>query len=77
MLALTGYSRDKKRNLLNIYTDALHVSYATFCDVLVTDDAGMIKKAHTEFSRRNSSTKIIGIDEFKNRLQKYIEAKNV
>ena len=72
ILALTGYSRDKKRNLLNIYTDALHVSYATFCDVLVTDDAGMIKKAHTEFSRRNSSTKIIGIDELKSFLENEI-----
>ena len=72
MLALTGYSRDKKRNLLNIYTDALHVSYATFCDVLVTDDVGMIKKAHTEFARRNSSTKIIGIYELKSFLEKEI-----
>ena len=72
MLALTGYSRDKKRNLLNIYTDALHVSYATFCDVLVTDDAGMIKKAHTEFARRKSSTIIIGINELKSFLEKEI-----
>ena len=73
MLALTGYSRDKKRNLLNIYTDALHVSYATFCDVLVTDDVGMIEKAQTEFARRNSSTKIIRIDELKSFLEEEIK----
>ena len=73
MLALTGFSRDKKRNLLNIYTDALHVSYATFCDVLVTDDKGMIKKANTEFARRNSSTKIIRIDGLKDFLEKEIK----
>lgn len=73
MLALTGYSRDKKRNLLNIYTDALHVSYATFCDVLVTNDVGMIEKAQTEFARRNSSTRIIRIDELKPFLEKEIK----
>ena len=73
MLALTGYSREKKRNLLNIYTDALHVIYATFCDVLVTDDVGMIEKAQTEFARRNSSTKIIRIDELKSFLEEEIK----
>ncbi len=61
-LALCGYSRDKKSSLLNIYSDALHIHYATYCDLLVTCDEGMIEKAEVEFLRRNSKTQIISID---------------
>lgn len=64
-LALCGYSRDKKRNILNIMTDALHAYYAMRCDVLVTKDGGMKKKAQAEFTRFNSSTKIITIEELR------------
>lgn len=62
-LAFCGYSRDKKRSILNIMTDALHSYYAMRCDVLVTKDDGMKKKAQAEFIRHNSPTKIITIDE--------------
>ena len=62
-LAFCGYSRDKNRNILNIMTDALHTYYAMRCDVLVTKDDGMRKKAQTEFIRFNSPTKIITIEE--------------
>lgn len=68
-LALTAYSRDKKRNILNIMTDAIHSFYAMRCDVLVTKDEGMQKKAEAEFKRFNSSTKIITIEE----LQSFLE----
>lgn len=64
-LALCGYSRDKKRNILNIMTDALHAYYAMRCDVLVTRDGGMKKKAQAEFTRFNSPTKIITIEELR------------
>jgi len=64
-LALCGYSRDKKRNILNIMTDALHAYYAMRCDVLVTKDGGMKKKAQAEFTRFNSPTKIITIEELR------------
>ena len=69
-LALTGYSRDKKRNILNIMTDAIHSFYAMRCDVLVTQDAGMQKKAEAEFKRFNSTTKIITINELQSFLEK-------
>lgn len=62
-LAFCGYSRDKKRNILNIMTDALHAFYAMRCDVLVTKDDGMRKKAQAEFIHFNSPTKIITIEE--------------
>lgn len=69
-LALSGYSRDKKRNILNIMTDALHAYYAMHCDVLVTMDDGMKKKANAEFFRYKSQTKIISINE----LQPFLES---
>lgn len=68
-LALTGYSRDKKHNILNIMTDAIHSFYAMRCDVLVTKDEGMRKKAEAEFKRFNSQTRIITIEE----LQDFLE----
>jgi hypothetical protein len=61
-LAFCGYSRDKKRNILNIMTDALHTYYAMRCDILVTMDNGMRKKAQAEFIHFNSPTKIITIE---------------
>lgn len=64
-LAFCGYSRDKNRNILNIMTDALHAYYAMRCDVLVTMDDGMRKKAQAEFIHFNSPTKIITIDELR------------
>lgn len=62
-LAFTGYSRDKKRNILNIMTDAIHSFYAMRCDILVTKDEGMRKKAEVEFKRFNSQTRVITIEE--------------
>ena len=69
-LAFCGYSRDKNRNILNIMTDALHTYYAMRCDVLVTKDDGMRKKAQTEFIRFNSPTKLITIEELRSFLEK-------
>ncbi|MCU6771602.1 Uncharacterised protein [uncultured Bacteroides sp.] len=68
-LALCGYCRDKKRNILNIMTDALHAFYAMRCDVLVTKDDGMKKKAKAEFFRFNSPTRIIEIEELRTFLE--------
>ena len=68
-LAFCGYSLDKKRNILNIMTDALHAYYAMRCDVLVTKDDGMRKKAQAEFIRFNSPTKIITIEELRTFLE--------
>ena len=68
-LAFCGYSRDKKRNILNIMTDALHAYYAMRCDVLVTKDDGMRKKAQAEFIKFNSPTKIITIEELRSFLE--------
>jgi hypothetical protein len=68
-LAFCGYSRDKKRNILNIMTDALHAYYAMRCDVLVTKDDGMRKKAQAEFIHFNSLTKIITIEELRTFLE--------
>lgn len=68
-LAFCGYSRDKKRNILNIMTDALHAYYAMRCDVLVTKDDGMRKKAQAEFIHFNSPTKIITIGELRSFLE--------
>ncbi len=68
-LAFCGYSRDKNRNILNVMTDALHAYYAMRCDVLVTKDDGMRKKAQAEFIRFNSPTKIITIEELRTFLE--------
>ena len=50
-------------------TDALHAYYAMRCDVLVTKDDGMRKKAQAEFTRFNSPTKIITIEELRTFLE--------
>ena len=68
-LAFCGYNRDKNRNILNIMTDALHAYYAMRCDVLVTKDDGMRKKAKAEFIHFNSQTKIITIEELRTFLE--------
>ena len=68
-LAFCGYSRDKNRNILNIMTDALHAYYAMRCDVLVTKDDGMRKKAQAEFTHFNSPTKIFTIEELRSFLE--------
>lgn len=68
-LAFCGYSRDKKHNILNIMTDALHAFYAMRCDVLVTEDDGMRQKAQAEFTRFHSQTKIITIAELRSFLE--------
>ena len=68
-LAFCGYSRDKKRNILNIMTDALHAYYAMRCDVLVTKDDGMRKKAQAEFIKFKSLTKIITFEELRSFLE--------
>ena len=50
-------------------TDALHAYYAMRCDVLVTKDDGMRKKAKAEFIHFNSQTKIITIEELRTFLE--------
>lgn len=72
-LAFCGYSRDKKRNILNIMTDALHSFYAMRCDVLVTRDEGMQRKAEAEFKHFNSPTRIISIEELQSFLEEELE----
>ncbi|MCQ2113264.1 MAG: hypothetical protein MJY95_07995 [Bacteroidaceae bacterium] len=61
-LALNGYSRDKKKSMVNIITDAIHAYYASYCDMLVTNDEGVIKKAQLIYAARNIPTKICRLD---------------
>lgn len=52
-----------QRNLMNIFTDADHAYYGSYCHILVTDDAKMRNKAEAVYSYLKKDTKIIGKQE--------------
>lgn len=57
-LDLLRYHSDK-RDLMNIFTDADHAYYGSFCDVLVSDDEKMRSKTAAIYSYLKIDTRII------------------
>ena len=62
-LNFSGFRFDKNRNMHNIITDAEHVFYASYCDVLVSDDSRLRSKASAIYLKSNIQTRIITSDE--------------
>lgn len=56
----------KSQALESIHTDANHAWYASFSDVLVTDDKGLAAKAYITYKFFEIQTKIFTIEEFLN-----------
>lgn len=71
-LDVLGISRDKKGvNFINLQNDADHAFFAQCCDVLVTEDKGMLGKAPSVYKLLDIGTKVIPYAQF------YEFAKNV
>ncbi|WP_312351713.1 hypothetical protein [Empedobacter sp.] len=67
-LDLLGISKEptksvKYRNVLN---DGLHSFYGAYCDIVVSDDNGFLKKTKALYRLLNIETKVLHIDEFIN-----------
>lgn len=61
---------NRKTRFGNTNVDGEHAYYAGFCDLLVTDDAGLIEKAKILFDLFNIDTKILHLNDFENYLLK-------
>lgn len=67
MLDMLGYSKDglnSKNSYNNIFNDSLHSYYARYCDYLVTEDEGLIKKSRLLYDKCQDSTQILTVNEF-------------
>ena len=66
ILNLLGIDNEKNRNakFKNTFNDGLHSYYASFCDVLVTDDSTMRDKASIMYELFKIRTKIINSKSF-------------
>jgi len=67
MLDMLGFSKDglsSKNSYNNIFNDSLHSYYARYCDYLVTEDDGLMKKSRLLYDKYQDSTKILTVDEF-------------
>lgn len=67
MLDMLGFSKDglsSKNSYNNIFNDSLHSYYARYCDYLVTEDDGLIKKSRLLYDKFQDATKILTVDEF-------------
>ena len=71
-LDLMRYHSDK-RNFMNIFADADHAFYGSYCDVLVTDDAKMRMKTEAVYSYFGIETKIIRKKELLDYLTKELQ----
>ena len=57
-LDAVGFRTDKKRTLINKYSDAQHAYYASKCDVFVTNDGKLKEKAQAIYSKFGINTLI-------------------
>lgn len=58
-LDAVGFRTDKKRTLLNKYSDAQHAYYASKCDVFVTNDGKLREKAQAIYKKFGIATLIM------------------
>jgi hypothetical protein len=56
--------KNKKARFKNTFIDSLHVYYSGLCDVLVTEDEGIIEKGNIIFKKFNIDTKILKPQQF-------------
>ena len=63
-LNASGFNSDKKKSILNIYTDAEHCYYASKCDFLVSEDENLREKASAMYKLLGIRTTIMETKEF-------------
>lgn len=66
LLDLLGVSKESRSKVKfrNMQTDCMHSFFGSYCDCLVSDDAGILKKSKTSYKLFSIETKIYSIDEF-------------
>lgn len=65
-LDLLGISKEPAKNVKfrNLMNDAFHSYYGAYCDCVVSEDIGFIKKTRVLYNLFNISTKVLHVDEF-------------
>jgi hypothetical protein len=65
-LDLLGISKEPSKNVRfrNVMNDGYHGYYGAFCDYVVSEDQGFLKKTRAMYRLLNIQTKVIHIDEF-------------
>ena len=63
---LLGISKEpsKKVKFRNVMNDAFHSYYGAFCDYVVSDDQGFLKKTKAMYKLLNIKTEVFEINEF-------------
>lgn len=66
MLDLLGISKEPAKNVRfrNVMNDGFHSYYGAFCDYVVSDDNGFIKKSRVLYKLPGIETRVFHIDEF-------------
>jgi hypothetical protein len=65
-LDILGISKESAKNVKfrNLMNDAFHSYYGAYCDCVVSEDIGFIKKTRVLYNLFNISTKVLHVDEF-------------
>lgn len=63
-LDLLGISKDKKVKFRNLVNDSLHSYYGAYCDILVSDDEGFLKKTKVLYKLLGIQTQVLDLKEF-------------
>lgn len=66
ILNMLGMDKEKNSNVkfANTSIDSQHAYYATYCDVLITNDKGLKTKGNLVYETINNVTKILSVEEF-------------
>ncbi len=69
-LNILGLDEEKMKKSVfeNTYNDGLHAFYGAHCDIFVTDDNNLRKKANAMFNMLNIGTEVWSLDKLKNQL---------
>lgn len=75
LLDMFGINKEprKKVRYRNVQTDCCHSFFGSYCDCIVSDDEGLIRKSKTLYKLCDFGTKVYSIDEF---IEKFDEAIN-
>ena len=63
-LDLLGISKEKNARFKNVMNDGYHSYYGAFCDFVVSDDQGFLKKTKALYKLLGIESKVYHIDEF-------------
>ena len=65
-LDILGISKESSKNVRfnNMLNDAIHSYYGAYCDCVVSDDSGFLKKTRTLYKLLGIDTKVLNADEF-------------